>query len=286
MLGRHTIKHWSSTQPSVTLSSGEAEFYGVVRGAGQGLGYQALLRDLGLELPLRVWTDSSAALGICSRQGLGKLRHLDIHTLWVQQAVRSKRLVMKKVSGEENPADLLTKHSLSQERLSKLTALYDCHFRDGRAESAPLTRTGETSKVTIAQAERAISGLCDNDEGLNFSMPHLGLSNQEVEEKYPSLEAVDDLELNDLARLEDDSLYAAGMRVVQDILHEMAVAGRTRHVLSSKTATTTTTTNTTTTTPGGPSATTAEDNGATQQKQKETALPPRPGGGVFGKRAF
>ena len=122
MLGRHTIKHWSSTQPSVTLSSGEAEFYGVVRGAGQGLGYQALLRDLGLELPLRVWTDSSAALGICSRQGLGKLRHLDTHTLWVQQAVRSKRLVMKKVSGEENPADLLTKHSLSQERASKLTA--------------------------------------------------------------------------------------------------------------------------------------------------------------------
>ena len=128
MLGRHTIKHWSSTQPSVALSSGEAEFYGVVRGAGQGLGYKALLRDFGLEPPFRVWTDSSAALGICSRQGLGKLRHLDIHTLWVQQAVRSKRLVMKKVSGEENPADLLTKHSLSQKRLSKLIAVYDRNF--------------------------------------------------------------------------------------------------------------------------------------------------------------
>ena len=83
----------------MTLSSGEAEFYGVVRGAGQGLGYQALLKDLGLAMPLRVWTDSSAALGICSRQGLGKLRHLDTHTLRVQQAVRSKRLVLKKVLG-------------------------------------------------------------------------------------------------------------------------------------------------------------------------------------------
>ena len=81
MLGRHTIKHLSSTRTSVTLSSGEAEVYGVVRGAGQGLGYQALLQDLGLELPLRVWTDSSATLGICSRQGLGKLQHLDTHTL-------------------------------------------------------------------------------------------------------------------------------------------------------------------------------------------------------------
>ncbi len=69
MLGKHTIKHWASTQPSVSLSSGEAEFNGVVRGAGVGLGYQSLLRDLGIHAGLRVWTDSSAATGICSRQG-------------------------------------------------------------------------------------------------------------------------------------------------------------------------------------------------------------------------
>ena len=77
MLGRHTIKHWSSTQASVALSSGEAEFAGVIRGAGQGLGYQALLRDLGVEAPLRVWTDSSAAIGICTRQRLGKPHTVD-----------------------------------------------------------------------------------------------------------------------------------------------------------------------------------------------------------------
>ena len=29
MIGRHVIRTWSSTQPSVTLSSGEAEFYGL-----------------------------------------------------------------------------------------------------------------------------------------------------------------------------------------------------------------------------------------------------------------
>ena len=51
MLGGRTIKHWSSTQSSVALSFGEAEFAGVIRGAGQGLGYQALLRDLGIEAP-------------------------------------------------------------------------------------------------------------------------------------------------------------------------------------------------------------------------------------------
>ena len=80
MLGQHAIKHWSTTQTGIALSSGEAEFAGVIRGAGQGLGYQALLRDFGVSTSLRVWTDSSAAMGICNRQGLGKLRHLDTHT--------------------------------------------------------------------------------------------------------------------------------------------------------------------------------------------------------------
>ena len=116
MLGRHTLKHWSSTQSGVSLSSGEAEFHGVVKRAGMGLGYQALLQDLGIHAELRVWTDFSAAIGIAGRQGLGKLRHLDTHTLWLQQAVRSKRLELKKVLGTANPADVLTKHSLTREK--------------------------------------------------------------------------------------------------------------------------------------------------------------------------
>ena len=71
MLGQHTIKTWSTTQSSVPLSSGEAEFNGVVRGAGMGLGFQSLMRDLGQDAPVRVWVDSEAAIGISSRQGLG-----------------------------------------------------------------------------------------------------------------------------------------------------------------------------------------------------------------------
>ena len=83
MMGAHVLKTSSATQPTVSLSSGEAEFYGVVKASGLALGQQSLLRDLGLELPVRVWTDSSAAMGICARQGLGKLRHIATHTLWV-----------------------------------------------------------------------------------------------------------------------------------------------------------------------------------------------------------
>ena len=153
LLGGHTVKHWSSTRASIALSSGEAEFAGVIRGAGQGLGYQALLADLGVQLPLRVWTDSSAAIGICSRQGLGKLRHLDTHTLWVQQAVITGRLELKKVPGERGPAELLATHLESGETLRGLVQLYNCHFLGGRAESAPKTRTQSTAKVKISEAD-------------------------------------------------------------------------------------------------------------------------------------
>ena len=68
------------------------------------------MEDLGIHLPVRVWMDSSAALGITSRSGLGKLRHLETHTLWVQEKVRTGAITLKKVWGEVNPADLFKKH--------------------------------------------------------------------------------------------------------------------------------------------------------------------------------
>ena len=126
MLAGHAIKTWSSTQATVALSSGEAEFNGVLKGSGIGLGYQSLLADLGLSLPLRVWTDSSAAIGVCSRQGLGKLRHIDTHLLWIQQAVRCRRVDLRKIPGEVNPADLFTKHLASRDRLASLVKLLGC----------------------------------------------------------------------------------------------------------------------------------------------------------------
>ena len=86
LLGSHIFKCCSSTQASLVPSLGEADFYGVVKGAGVGLGQQALLRDISIELPVRVWTDSTAAIGICGRQGLGKLRHLACQSPWIQLA--------------------------------------------------------------------------------------------------------------------------------------------------------------------------------------------------------
>ena len=167
LLGNHILKTWSATQASLALSSGEAEFYGVVKGAGIGLGQAALFNDVGIKIPLRVWTDSSAAIGICGRQGLGKLRHIACQTLWVQQRLRKGDFELRKVKGEVNPADIFIKHFESQARIDHLLKLFNCELREGRPSKAPeLRREDVAAMCEISVAE---SHLPSHDPSL---LPH------------------------------------------------------------------------------------------------------------------
>ena len=77
-LGKHVVKTWSTTQAILALSSGEAEYYGIVKGCSQGLGMKAMMEDLGVKVRVRVKTDANAAVGIANRIGSGKVRHLEV----------------------------------------------------------------------------------------------------------------------------------------------------------------------------------------------------------------
>ena len=124
MIGSHLIKSWSSIQPSITMPSGEAEMVGVTKAAAAvALGFRSLMADLGLDWPVRVWTDSPFSIGMCSREGLGKVRHLDVQIMWIQQRVRNHDIDLYKVLGEESPADLMTKAGIPFDRIARLINL-------------------------------------------------------------------------------------------------------------------------------------------------------------------
>ncbi len=92
MFGGATVRGWSTTQSVIALSSGEAEYYAALQGASVALGFQSMPADLGITAKITLYSDSSAARGIIHRAGLGKLRHLETGYLWLQAAVKAKRL--------------------------------------------------------------------------------------------------------------------------------------------------------------------------------------------------
>ena len=137
MLGMSNVKHWAKTQSTIALSSGEAELHGIAAGITQGIGMQSIARDLGFKIGVRVHTDATAALGICRRRGLGKIRHLDVTDLWCQEKVRDGTVQLLKVLGSENPADIMTKYT-DRQTLEKMLRLVGLSTLEGRAECAPL----------------------------------------------------------------------------------------------------------------------------------------------------
>ena len=137
MLGTHCLKHWSSTQSTLSLSSGESELHGIARGMQQAIGFQSMCNDLGWKKPVCVHSDATAAIGIARRRGLGKLRHLDVEDLWIQEAVRTNKVELAKVLGTENPADLFTKYLESPPKIEYALKKMGLRREDGRAASAP-----------------------------------------------------------------------------------------------------------------------------------------------------
>lgn len=111
-LGRHVLVDLAVTQVLISLSSGESEFYAIIRGVAEAIYLIQFFDHFNHKIECDVLTDSSAAKGMTSRLGLTRrTRHINHKLLWVQQVVKEKRVKIKKEPGEENEADLGTKYT-------------------------------------------------------------------------------------------------------------------------------------------------------------------------------
>ena len=109
MLGGAMVRSLCRGQAVIALSSGEAEFYGLVSAASESLGERSILQEWGISVPIRIMMDATAGAAIGSRRGIGRVKHLDTAFLWVQDYVTTGRITIKKVHTSVNLADLLTK---------------------------------------------------------------------------------------------------------------------------------------------------------------------------------
>ena len=102
MAGMHLLTQWSRTQHVISLSSAEAELHALCTCATEGLALRNICVEMGLEVYFELLTDSSAAKGIVMRQGAGKVKHLDIKSLWIQERESVGDLKVLKVPRLEN----------------------------------------------------------------------------------------------------------------------------------------------------------------------------------------
>ena len=67
-----------------------------------------MCEDIGLVRGIVVLTDSSAAKGIMTRRGCGKVKHISAKQLWIQEHVINGDVVVNKVPRNDNPSDAFT----------------------------------------------------------------------------------------------------------------------------------------------------------------------------------
>ena len=84
---------WFASDQMRALSSGEAEHYGIVDGSARGVFTKHMYEKMGRTINIDVETDSTAAIGMCSRTGVGKTRHIQVRWLWIQDVIGTKSCV-------------------------------------------------------------------------------------------------------------------------------------------------------------------------------------------------
>ena len=129
--GSSPIRSYSSNQAVIALSTGESEFYGMLKGSSQAIGLRSLFADIGIEIGIRLCTDSSAGKALAEKKGLGRAKHLHTQYLWLQDRVASKDLKVFKICTDVNRADIFTKH-LHEARASALLSAMNCRFATGK----------------------------------------------------------------------------------------------------------------------------------------------------------
>ena len=175
----------------LALSSGESELGAMVKSGTEGLGVQSLLADFDLPVQVKLLSDSTAAIGMVRRLGLGRVRHLATADLWLQQGVRNGSFTVSKHPTATNGADLMTKVK-GRDDLFKLLGIIGFGYLPGRAEIAPArSQTWDVTKiVSCGNHDLGTSGLDVDYVSCNYSLGVDGdcweSSRSNVVHHYPS----------------------------------------------------------------------------------------------------
>ena len=110
--------------------------------------------ELGIEVKLTVHADASAAKGIASRTGLGKVRRIEVYQLWIQENVATVEVDLRKIPGTENTEDALTSY-LDRNLIAWHMKHVGQEFAEGRHHLMPeVQKSTDHDMPVLCPAER------------------------------------------------------------------------------------------------------------------------------------
>ena len=168
-------------QKSTSLSSAESELCGSLLGVHEALFVCRMLQFLcgcGCEAKLVHYVDNSAARAVIQREGLGKMKHIDLAWLWIQRAHKDKLFgfATKPISTAICPADLANLATKSHPRrrsklLCGLVGMFDCeHHEVFGAQEVVQQNFGSQKVLSKAQLFRVCVMLTQINGALGLSL--------------------------------------------------------------------------------------------------------------------
>ena len=121
--GDFLITCFSRSQTALGLSSPEAEYCGICSAGSELIYVMGVIRFFGFEVDGWILSDSSGALSLSQRQGVGHQRHTEARYLWIQDHVQRGTFKVGKIPGSLNKADVGTKHVAREDLLRHIRAL-------------------------------------------------------------------------------------------------------------------------------------------------------------------
>ena len=113
LIGNHAFVAYTRKQMMIARSSAESELFAAALRVSESKGIVSLLFDLGYVMK------PVLAIDIFHRQGIGRLNNIDVAYLWIQDQVRSKRLMVRRVMSERTWQ--ISKPRRSAKQLSRST---------------------------------------------------------------------------------------------------------------------------------------------------------------------
>ena len=146
----------SRRQCIIALSSGQAECYPSVSSSCDGIYLSrclSLCSGLEVKIQIKLLIDSSSARQILLRSGVGRIRHLSVKVLWLQQKVESKEVDVSAVGTTDNIADLGTKrlNCNTARYLMHLCGVFDGSELVGKAEFEHMQRKRMVNRIACNQ---------------------------------------------------------------------------------------------------------------------------------------